>query len=209
MTLPPLTFSHFEEIQKRGYSLDIVFLLMFIEKDTDIKALCKASLKLETIYQGIVRKGLVTDDGKLTVLGSKLLEFVRSPKIDENLMKRKEIADHFTKWWAAYPGTDTFTHKGKDFTGTRSLRTKKDDCKEKLNKILLEGEYKISELIAALEFEVMQKKEASITSKTNKLSFMQNSLTYLNQRSFEPFIELIRQGKTIKQVPKIVGTTNI
>jgi hypothetical protein len=28
---------------------------------------------------------------------------------------------------------------------------------------------------------------------------MQNSLTYLNQRSFEPFIELIREGKTIKE----------
>jgi hypothetical protein len=38
---------------------------------------------------------------------------------------------------------------------------------------------------------------------------MQNSLTYLNQRSFEPFIELIREGKTIEEKPIIKGGTDI
>jgi len=38
---------------------------------------------------------------------------------------------------------------------------------------------------------------------------MQNSLTYLNQRTFEPFIELIREGKKIVEEPIIRGGTDI
>jgi hypothetical protein len=34
-------------------------------------------------------------------------------------------------------------------------------------------------------------------------------LTYLTQRSFEPFIELVRQGITIEEKPKTVGATDI
>ena len=79
------------------------------------------------------------------------------------------------------------------------MRVKKEECKLKFNTIIGEGEYKSTELIAALEYEILQKKENSIKTKVNRLTFMQNSLTYLNQRSFEPFIELIREGKTIKE----------
>jgi hypothetical protein len=79
------------------------------------------------------------------------------------------------------------------------MRVKKDECKIKFDSIVGEGEYKPTELIAALEYEILQKKENSIKTKVNRLTFMQNSLTYLNQRSFEPFIELIRDGKTIKE----------
>jgi len=78
-----------------------------------------------------------------------------------------------------------------------------------LNAIIAEGEYTIKDMIAALEFEVLQKKENSYKTKTNKLSFMQNSLTYLNQRTFEPFIELIREGKKVKQAPIIKGGVDI
>jgi hypothetical protein len=38
---------------------------------------------------------------------------------------------------------------------------------------------------------------------------MQNSLTYLNQRTFEPFIELIKEGKTVVEEPIIRGGTDI
>ena len=50
------------------------------------------------------------------------------------------------------------------------------------------------ELIQALEFEVNQKKDNSVKSASNRMTFMQNSLTYLNQRTFEVFIELIKEG---------------
>jgi hypothetical protein len=89
------------------------------------------------------------------------------------------------------------------------MRVKKDDCKVKLYAILAEGEYTIKEMIAALEYEVLQKKENSVKTKTNRLTFMQNSLTYLNQRTFEPFIELIREGKTVVEEPIVRGGTDI
>ena len=41
------------------------------------------------------------------------------------------------------------------------------------------------------------KKEASVKNNENRLSFIQNSLTYLTQRSFEPFIEMIKTGMEI------------
>jgi hypothetical protein len=78
-----------------------------------------------------------------------------------------------------------------------------------LNKILDEGEYTIKELIDALEFEVNQKVNNSIKTNTNKMSFMQNSLTYLNQRTFEPFIELIREGHKQEIDTPISGSTDI
>jgi hypothetical protein len=64
-------------------------------------------------------------------------------------------------------------------------------------------------MIAALEYEVLQKKENSVKVKTNKLTYMQNSLTYLNQRSFEPFIELVKEGKKVVEEPTITGGTDI
>jgi hypothetical protein len=38
---------------------------------------------------------------------------------------------------------------------------------------------------------------------------MQNSLTYLNQRTFEPFIELIKAGVKVVEQPTDIGGTDI
>jgi hypothetical protein len=65
----------------------------------------------------------------------------------------------------------------------------------------------MDDLVKALEFDVLQKKENSLKTGTNKLTYMQNSLTYLNQRSFEPFIELIRQNSIIEE--QTMGGTDI
>ena len=64
-------------------------------------------------------------------------------------------------------------------------------------------------MIEALNFDVLQKKENSVKTGTNRLSFMQNSFTYLNQRSFEPFIELIKEGGKVEETDKPVGGTDI
>lgn len=188
-----LHFSHFEQIIKNGYSLDMVFLLKLSEEGINIKELCEESPKLEALYQGIFRKGLITSDDKLTLTGKSVLAFLETTETTK-FVRKKKTDDDFELWWKAYPGTDTFKCGNKSFTGTRSLRAKKDECKIKLHKILDEGEYTIKELIDALEFEVNQKVNNSIKTGVNKMSFMQNSLTYLNQRTFEPFIELIREG---------------
>jgi len=204
-----ITVYHFEEILKAGYSLDIIYLLKLIDEGADATALCE-NPKMSVLCQTLRRKGLLSESLKLTLIGKSVLGFLDEEGTPETkLVKEKPNSNDFDEWWKNYPGTDTFTHKGKEFTGTRGMRVKKDDCKIKLNAILAEGEYTIEEMIAALKYEVLQKKENSYATKTNRLSFMQNSLTYLNQRSFEPFIELIREGKTIEEKPIIKGGTDI
>lgn len=204
-----ITFQQFHQIHNGGYTLDQVYLLLQIEKGMDVKTLCKESPKMEALYQGVYRKGLITDEDHITLTGKALLEFMAVSSEEVFVKKKKPAASDFNSWWLAYPGTDTFTYQGKTFSGTRSLRTKKEDCKAKFNKILEEGEYTAKDMIDALDFEVGQKKQNSVKEKTNKLTFMQNSLTYLNQRTFEPFIELVRAGIKVVEQPTYIGGTDI
>jgi len=193
-----MTFSHFEEILKSGFTLDMLFFTLLVNDGADVDQMCETGPKMKMLYQTVRRKGLISESNKITILGKQLLEFLNEEK-EVKMPKKKKTDSDFDKWWNLYPGTDTFTYKSQSFTGTRGMRVKKEECKLKFNSIIAEGEYKSTELIAALEYEILQKKENSIKTKTNRLTFMQNSLTYLNQRSFEPFIELIREGKTIKE----------
>jgi len=199
---------HFEELIKKGYSLDIIYLLKLIEQRFDIEPLCEGSMKIAALYQTLIRKGLVSENDKITLQGEELLKFIDS-KEATRIVKRKPATTEFEDWWKAYPGTDTFEHKGRRFTGARSLRQNKEECRLKFDKILLEGEYTAAQLKQALEFDVLQKKESSFKTNSNKLTYMQNSLTYLNQRSFEPFIELIKEGAVIEETHKPTGSTDI
>lgn len=204
-----LTHYHFEEIIKAGYNLDMIYFLKLADEGIDVSTLC-GDVKMQMICQTVRRKGLLSEDFKITLIGKSILGFLDDEGESEVKLNKKVVeTDTFDAWWKAYPGTDTFTHKGQNFTGSRSMRMKKEDCKAKLISILEEGEYTIEDMIAALEFEVLQKKENSVKSKTNKLTFMQNSLTYLNQRTFESFIELVKQGVKIVEEPLNSGSVDI
>ena len=199
----------FLEIIKKSYSLDIIYLLKLIEQNYDVSELCKENVKINVLYKTLIRKGLITEtEDKLTVLGTELLEFIES-KASTKFKKKKFGNDGFDSWWENYPGTDKFEYKGKSFPATRALRTNKDECRVKFNKILLEGDYISEQLIEALKYDVQSKKDNSVSTGTNKLSFMQNSLTYLNQRTFEPFIEIIKEGKVIENNDYYAGSTDI
>jgi hypothetical protein len=205
-----VTAEQFQELIKKGYNLDVIFLLKLIDEQFDVSSLCKESMKIDSVYQSLVRKALITkDDEKLTLIGRDLLEFM-DKKSTGKIIRRKPTTTDFEEWWKTYPGTDSFEYKGKFFKGTRALRLNKNDCNLKFNKILLEGEYTSQQLIAALNFEVAQKKETSIAENANKLKFMQGSSVYLNQRSYEAFIELINDGAKIDITPqKPIGSTDI
>lgn len=205
-----VTPEQFEELIKRSYNLDIVYLLKLIDEQYDVSLLYRDSMKISAIYQSLIRKGLITEhDDKVTTLGKDLIEFVNA-KSGSKLIKRKPATTDFEEWWKIYPGTDSFEYKGKKFTGTRAIRKGKDECRLKFDKIMLEGEYTAAQLIAALNYEVLQKKESSLATGTNRMTFMQNSVTYLNQRAFEAYIELINTGEEIKESPqKPKGGTDI
>lgn len=199
---------HFSELLKKGYSLDQIYLLKLVDDGIDIKALAEGSEKIAALLQSLVRKGLISEAEKATTLGKELLIFAQSTETTK-LVRRKPVTTEFEEWWKHYPGTDTFEHKNKKFTGSRSLRQNKEECRLKFDKIILEGEYTAEQLTEALKFDVHQKKEKSYQTNSNKLSFMQNSLTYLNQRSYEPFIELIKAGEKTEETPEIYGGTDI
>ena len=179
-----VTPEQFEELIKKGYNLDTIFLLKLIDDQYDILPLIDGSMKIDSVYQSLRRKGLITNDEPATT--------------------------DFEEWWKTYPGTDSFEYKGKIFKGTRAIRKGKDECRLKFDKIILEGDYKAAQLISALNYELMQKKESSVSTNSNRMTFMQNSVTYLNQRAFEAYIELINEGGTIEESPdKPEGGTDI
>jgi len=200
----------FEELIKRSYNLDIIYLLKLIDEQYDIAPLYKDSMKIASVYQSLIRKGLITEnDDKLTIVGKDLLEFVNA-KASGKLIRRRPATTDFEEWWKTYPGTDSFEYKNKKFTGTRSIRKGKDECRLKFDKILLEGEYTAAQLIGALNYELLQKKESSVDTNSNRMTFMQNSVTYLNQRAFEAYIELINDGSAVNVAPqKPTGGTDI
>jgi hypothetical protein len=200
---------HFEQLLKDGFTLDMIFLLKLIDEEFDIKTLAEGGPKTDMLCQTLRRKGLMSEQFKITVLGRNLLEFMNSRAKTSKIVKKTQTFAEFERWWAAFPGTDIFTHKGKSFSGGRTLRVYKDDCQLKLDAILAEGEYTVDQLIAALEYEVLQKKENSFKTGTNRLTYMQGSLTYLNQRSFQNYIELINQGVVIKEVDEPIKGMDI
>lgn len=200
---------HFEQLLKDGYTLDMIFLLKLIDEEFDIKTLAEGGPKTEMLCQTLRRKGLVSEQFKITVLGRNLLEFMNTRAKTSKIVKKTQTFAEFERWWAAYPGTDIFVYKGKSFSGGRTLRVSKDECQLKLDAILAEGEYTIEQLIAALEYEVLQKKENSFKTGTNRLTYMQGSITYLNQRSFQNYIELINQGVVIKQTDEPIKGMDI
>ncbi len=189
-----VTPSHFEQLLKQSYSLDHIFLLKLVEANIDIQPLIDGSMKIGGLYQSLIRKGLVSDvTQEITQIGRELLTFADT-EVKEPMKKLKQKSSDFESWWNAFPSTDNFEHKGRKFAGSRALKRAREDCRIKFNKILAEGDYVAQDIVDATNLDVYLKKEASIRSGDNKLSFLQNSLTYLVQRSFEPFIEMIKTG---------------
>lgn len=204
-----LTAYHFRELITKSYSLDYIFLMKLINDGKDVTELSKTSMKIENMLQTMFRKDLITEDwSEVTIVGKELLQFIDT-KSPEKIIKKRSIDTDFERWWNAYPGTDTFTYKDRTFQGSRSLRVNKDKCHSAFDKILLEGKYSVDDLVNALEYDVLQKAENSYRLGQNKLTYMQNSLTYLNQRSFEPFIELIRTEASKPTTPKKYNGTDI
>lgn len=203
-----LTAFHFNQLLVRGYSLDHIFVLHLIEKEIDILSLPEKSAKYEVLISTLKRKGLVTDDLKITIEGKELLTFLTT-KSSVKLVKQKISSSSFDEFWKTFPGTDTFTIHNVSFNGSRSLRVNKENCKIKWEKIINEGEYPAEIIIKAIELDVLQKKEMSYKKRENKLTYMQNSLTYLNQRSYEPFIDLLSDKNVIEKKEEVKIYTGI
>lgn len=189
-----VTPSHFEQLLKQSYSLDHIFLLKLIEANIDIQPLTDGSMKIAGLYQSLVRKGLVSDvTQEITQVGRELLTFADS-EIKKPMRKLKQKASDFDAWWNVFPSTDNFEHRGKKFFGSRGLKRNREECRIKFNKILAEGDYTVEDIVNATLLDIFLKKESSVKNGDNRMSYIQNSYTYITQRSFEPFLEMIKTG---------------
>jgi len=202
-----ISYNKFIELQKKGYSLDIIFLLMQMKDDVDVSS---DSEKVNSLITTIMRKGLATEENKITISGQQLIDFITTNTKGSRIVKKRTPDEIFDKFWNAFPPSDTFTYKGVKFQGSRALRINKENCRTKLNAILNEGEHSIDTIVEAIKEDVKSKTEMSLKTRINKLSYMQNSLTYLNQRSYEPYILLLSEGTTIKESnEQVIGSTDI
>ena len=196
-----ITDAHFIELQKKGYTVDIVLILLWVQKGLDLTHIIEGSKKIEVIYKSMKRRGLITEDEKLTLVGVEILDFI-SKKTNTKMMKPKPEMSDFDKWWEIFPANDRFTVKGKNFGPTRSFKAKKDGCKLLFDKMILEGEYTAKQIIDATSFDINLKMERSYKTNSNQLKFLQNSHTYLLNKIFSGFI-----GMETKETPR--KTTNL
>lgn len=187
-----LNFKNYLDLIKKGYSMDHMYILYLLSNNLNVVNFIEESVKLKTLVITLQNKELITKDLKVTKAGLLFLEFLFGKDTDILTITKKDDND-FEAWWKCYPSTDTFIYNNKTFTGSRALKAKKDECKIKFNKIINEREFTAQQLIKAIEYEVLQKKEESIKNNENKLKYMQNSFKYLNQGSYEAFIELSEQ----------------
>lgn len=196
----------FEQIIKRGYSLDLVYMLSIINT-SELEELIKSSVKIETLYKTIIRKDLYSENTQeLTQSGKELLEFYNSNEPILKIVKKAEDSD-FERWWKTYPKKDGFIYKNKSFATTRSLSGNKKACKLKFDKILNEGIYTVEQLIKGVETEVVLKKEASVKTNKNHMTFMKNVETYLNSDGYKVFIEISENEEP--KISKNLGSTDI
>lgn len=198
----PILSTTFEQILQLGLSLDLIYILEGFSQGIDVTTNIN-NAKAESWKQTLVRKGYIDESSGITKDGKELLLLIGQGKSSTlkslKNSKRQVISSSFDLWWKAYPSSDNFIYRGKTFKGSRALRINRDQCILKFNKIIKEGEYKIEDMVAALELEKSLKMEESLRLNQNKMSYFQNSLTYLNQRTYEPFVELVKAGMKIEE----------
>lgn len=113
----------------------------------------------------------------------------------------EQFDDSFNELWNLYPLTDKWEMSGvygntyivHQHTHSRTLKSAKLKIKEKYKFYLKSKDsLKHSDIVLALKYELWFRKLNS-TNVKNGLSFMQNILTWFNQRTFETYFDLYQE----------------
>lgn len=189
-----ITDAHYIELHKKGYTIDMVLILKWLNQGLSVEHIREGSKKIDVIYKTMVRKGLITQEGKVTKIGSEILVFI-SLKTNKTFLKPKVEKGDFDKWWEIFPGNDKFTVRGRNFGPTRALKTKKEGCRLLFNAMVLQEEFTADQIIDATEYDINLKKERSWKKNSNQLKYLQNSHTYLYQKTFSGFVGMEKRDK--------------
>ena len=85
-----VTSSHFKELIKAGYSLDMLCFIALIEEGHDVDELCADSAKLKMLHQTVRRKGLLSESNKITIVGKEILSFLNEVMEEPKIPKKKK-----------------------------------------------------------------------------------------------------------------------
>jgi hypothetical protein len=198
-----LTPLQFQQILSSHLDLNTVYLLWCLDKGiaTDEEV---TSQKAKGYLQTLSRKGFIAESGTITVLGKEYLQSLTTQTSDLKAVIKTmhtKATESFDTWWSIFPGTDKFKVGSKVFEGSRGLRQKKDDCRELFKTLVNKGEYTAEEIIEATKLDIETRKKNSVKKSENTLKYLQNSYTYLNQRSFDGYVDDVRAGTRAGEGP--------
>ena len=149
--------------------------------------------KVGSWMQNLKRRGFVSKDRDEVTLAGKLLYRMIKEDKDEELFVKVDAS--FDEWWKVYPATDMFEHRGKQFTGGQKKNLKKAQCKLIFERYVNEGKFTAEEIIEGTRYHMEVVKDLSIQKRDNQMRFVPNSLRYLNELVFEPYVALWRKNK--------------
>lgn len=186
-----------DKIESTGLTFDeFLSLYKVYSSENNIRKIQYNSDMLNS-YLEIEGKGLIkiitNDNGALTFYmrekGNILIkEFNENP---ETLQQPQQIEQKLTnnnhkfeEFWLTFPNSDEHGI----FKKTRILKAGKDNCKRKYIEYLNQG-IEHANIIKALKYEIKLRKD--VNNGQNKMTYMKNSLTWLNQREFDIILETI------------------
>lgn len=193
-----------KELHRFHLTLDHLYVLLCYKVEA-----CHLAVFFPDIETQLERKGfssssqgsrVLTEKGRLLIeeLSNPNFTYIEKSDLKTKFKKIKNTLDErFFEWWKKYPTGDEWEQNGKKFSGTRSFKVKQEDCQVKYLQVI--NSIPHSDMILAIDYELHLKKKQSLNTGINKLCFMQNTLTYLNQASYLGYIEMAKKANWKKE----------
>lgn len=178
-----IDFESFEELIKKGYSLDFIYLLQKIKDNESVESNSQRVVNLVTTLE---RKNLVYE-GKITDVGLALLESLQNS--NKKIVKKTVDSSEWEKFLKAFPPRNKFVWKGKSFAGDRGIRKNTKDGEAIFKKILLNEGYTCEQLQRAVIAEAINKMDLSVLQNMNKMQYFVNTESWLRQKQYLSWIE--------------------
>jgi len=150
--------------------------------------------------------GMVDEHG-CTTSGKAFYESVIASVDSPVKSRRIKVVDDqdngFEEFWKEFPVSAQFTYRDLLFKSERTLKSQKQVCKAKYNKLLAEDKITPDVLLRCLQLEVATRKEESYNDwkKQNKLQYMPGCEVWLNGKSYIGYLD--RQMPVVVQESKI------
>lgn len=165
-------YSNEHSTRKINYSSDMLNSYLEIEGKGLIKIITNENGAL-TFY--------MRENGKLLI--EQFNENPETSKPPQQVEQKLTNNNHkFEEFWLTFPNSDEHGI----FKKTRILKAGKDNCKRKYIEYLTKGSEHI-DIIKALKYEIKLRKD--VNNGQNKMTYMKNSLTWLNSKEFEIILE--------------------